>query len=97
MSALTLAFLFLIVLKASERLFCLLCPFPADLCRELSLRACQRSSGEGLFINPFKLLKYGPCCVSSSGKASMEVRGAMDLLSLGNLFGTLLRDGVLVE
>jgi hypothetical protein len=65
--ALTLALRVRIVLNASLKLFCLLCPFPpvvcpfaqADLPSELSLRGCQRSRGEGLFTNPFPLLRYG--------------------------------------
>lgn len=87
--ALTLALLVRIVLNASLKLFCLLCPAVVcpfaqdDLPNELSLRGFHRSIGDGLFTIP--LFRYGDCPSSISGNFSIEVRKAVGFVSLGNL------------
>ena len=69
--ALTLAFLVLIVLNASVKLFCLLClppvlagPFHAEPRSPLSLRGCHLSADAEPLANPFVfvgLIEYGDC------------------------------------
>jgi len=62
--ALTLPFLVRIVLKASPRLFCLLCFLPPVLCSfvhevpciKLSLRGGHLSMDGGILANPFPLV-----------------------------------------
>lgn len=69
--ALTLAFLVLIVLKASVKLFCLLClppvlacPFQAEPRSPLSLLGCHLSADADPLMKPFDLVGldgYGDC------------------------------------